>query len=263
MLVEKLKIDNLISIVKCAGDKILDIYNSDIQEWDISVKGDNSPLTKADKVSNNIICSNLEKIDSSIPIISEENKEVPYNERKNYEYFWLIDPLDGTKEFIKRNGEFTVNLALIKRNKAIFGIVYAPFLELLYWANEGKGAFKVDSNNNSTRINANKFSLRQKNLRIVSSRSHMNEETKNFIQNFENPQNVSMGSSLKLMLIAEGKADIYPRLGPTMEWDTAASQIIVEEAGGEVIRYEDKMPFVYNKENLLNDYFIAKGKVLD
>ena len=256
----QIDVKGLLNIVQEAGKQVLEIYNSDEENWDVSAKDDNSPLTKADKVANDYICEQLKAQYPDIPIISEENKEIPYDERKQYEVFWLVDPLDGTKEFIKRNGEFTINIALVQGGEDKAGILSAPALGRIYYAAKGEGAFYWDENNDKHKLAVNNFSLNDKGLRIVSSRSHMNEETQQFIDQLEEPELVSMGSSLKFMLVAEGKADIYPRIGPTMEWDTGAAQAIVEEAGGKVLNYEDQQPLRYNKEDLHNPWFVVYGK---
>lgn len=256
-----IKINELESIARKAGDKILEIYHSASDDWEVSMKSDDSPLTKADQASNEIICSELERLYPEIPIISEENKEVPYEARSKYNLFWLVDPLDGTKEFIKRNGEFTVNIALVEKTRVVMGVVFVPVLNKLYWARKDEGSFLLEEGKEAQRLSAQGFSLEDEGLVFVASRSHINEETKAFINRFSKPESTSMGSSLKLVLVAEGKAHIYPRLGPTMEWDTAAAQIIVEEAGGKVVNYKDEKTFTYNKESLLNGYFVVYGKV--
>ncbi len=261
MNIQSLDTDYLINLTKKAGDLILSIYEEKKENWEVSFKSDQSPLTLADKTSNEYLCSELIKTYPDIPIISEENKEIPYSNRAGFKYFWLIDPLDGTKEFIKRNGEFTVNLALVYKNDVVAGIVHVPAKNWTYWAVKGSGAFKIEGTKPAVKLQAQEFTLNDENLIFVSSRSHINEETEAFISRFKNPQNTSMGSSLKLLLVAEGKAHIYPRLGPTMEWDTAASQIIVEEAGGKVVDYESNEKFRYNKENLLNNYFVVYGNL--
>ncbi len=241
-----------------AGAAILDIYHN-ASDIEISSKDDNSPLTKADRKANAIICAHLEKI-SDYPIISEENKEVAFDQRKSYPYYWLVDPLDGTKEFIKRNGEFTVNIALISNNQPVFGVVYAPVLDEMYWGAKDEGAFLV-KDGNTTRLQAKTFSMKDQDLGVVCSRSHLNESTQAFIDDLTAPKLVSSGSSLKFLLIASGKAHLYPRLAPTMEWDTGAAQIVLEEAGGKVVQAENMEALVYNKEDLLNPHFIAYGAV--
>lgn len=259
-MTKRINIRDIVEIAKKAGDKVIEIYNTNTENWNVETKSDNSPLTVADRDSNEIICRELERLYPDIPIISEENKEVPYDIRKNYAYFWLIDPLDGTKEFIKRNGEFTINIALVEGNKSVLGVVYAPVLNTCYYAKKDDGAYKKE-NGRTNKINCASFHKGDTGLKIVASRSHINQETKDFIGQFDQPETVSMGSSLKFLLVAEGKAHIYPRLGPTMEWDTGAAQIIVEEAGGKVLRYEDRKTFTYNKENLLNGFFIVYGEM--
>ena len=256
-----INIQGLLSIIQEAGAHVLNIYNADDENWEVSAKDDNSPLTKADRMANEFICQKVQEQYPDIPIISEENKALDYEDRKDYEVFWLIDPLDGTKEFLKRNGEFTINLALVQKDKPVAGVVYAPALGRLYYGAKGEGAYFWDENNETHQLNANAFSMNESGLRLVCSRSHMNEETENFVNQFENPELVSMGSSLKFMLIAEGKADIYPRIGPTMEWDTGASQIIVEEAGGIVLNYNDQQPLTYNKPDLHNPWFAVYGQI--
>jgi 3'(2'), 5'-bisphosphate nucleotidase len=186
---------------------------------------------------------------------------VPYDTRKNYDFYWLIDPLDGTKEFIKRNGEFTVNIALIQNGKVVLGVVYTPALDELFWAATGKGAFKTVGGTTST-IKAPRFKMQDKGIKVVCSRSHLNDETKAFIGQLKEPDLVSKGSSLKFLELATGKAHLYPRVAPTMEWDTAAAQIILEEAGGKVVQYGTDNPVVYNKENMLNPYFVAYADVV-
>ena len=248
-------LDEVKKIAIDAGDGIMSIYTNE-ELFNVEIKSDDSPLTAADKLSNDIICKGLKEMDTQFPLISEENKEIEYEERSHFETYWLIDPLDGTKEFIKRNGEFTVNIALIQNGRTIMGVVYAPVLEEMYWASKDGGAF-MEKKGMVTQIASNRISLSDSNLRIVCSRSHLNEETQAFINQFDNPQKVAKGSSLKFLIIARGDADIYPRLGPTMEWDTAAAQIILEEAGGSVINEVDKQSLNYNKESLRNPNFIA------
>ena len=224
----------------------------------VELKADESPLTLADQAANEVICRALEKLSVQYPIISEENKAVPYETRKNYDYHWLVDPLDGTKEFIKRNGEFTVNIALIHAGKPVMGVVYVPCFDETYWGAEGVGAF-LEANGKTTRLEVPAFKLADEGLNVVCSRSHLNDDTQAFVDKLKNPSLVPTGSSLKFLIIAKGEAHVYPRLGPTMEWDTAAAQAVLEQAGGSVIDEETKQPLRYNKENLLNPYFIAYG----
>ncbi len=240
-----------------AGEAILEIYNAS-GDIEYSKKDDNSPLTKADGAANTVICAGLEALEVVYPILSEENKEIPYSERVDFDRFWVVDPLDGTKEFIKRNGEFTVNIALVENGRPILGVVYTPVTKELFYGVQGSGAFRsVDGE--VAKMEVNKFSKTDEGLRIVCSRSHLNEETQQFVDSYTTPDLVSKGSSLKFMILAVGDADLYPRLAPTMEWDTCAAQIILEEAGGSVINNETGLPVVYNKENLLNPHFIAIG----
>ena len=236
-----------------AGDEIIRIYESG--DFSIERKGDNSPLTLADKASHKAIVEEL--VETNIPILSEEGKEIQYQERKDWEYFWMIDPLDGTKEFIKKNGEFTVNIALIHQNKPVLGVVYTPVLKDLFTAIKGKGASK-----NGETISVNQFSKSDEGLKVVASRSHLNEDTQAFLDDLNKPEIVSKGSSLKLLMVAEGVADLYPRYAPTMEWDTAAAQIVVEEAGGKVLIKDTDDSVKYNKKDLLNPYFLVVGELV-
>ena len=250
-----------------AGKAILEIYHSG--EFDIETKGDNSPLTKADKVAHNVIISYLEK--TNIPILSEEGKEMPFAERKDWEKLWIVDPIDGTKEFIKRNGEFTINIALIKNQKPILGIVFVPVFGDLYFSEISLGAYKATINSEIFNLEniiekAYKLPLERedKTFTIAASRSHMSIETEEFIKEMKAKYGevnlISKGSSLKLCLVAEGKADCYPRFAPTMEWDTAAGQAICEHAGFQVLDWTTKEDMLYNRTNLLNNWFLVKQK---
>ncbi|MEA1920615.1 MAG: 3'(2'),5'-bisphosphate nucleotidase CysQ [Campylobacterota bacterium] len=252
-MLNNILVDDIVAIAKEAGDTIMTIYDKD---FTIEYKDDKSPLTEADTKSNEIICSALINLYPDIPILSEENKAAPYEERKNWEYFWLIDPIDGTKEFIKKNGEFTVNIALIHKDTPVLGVVYAPALNDMYTAKKDEGAHK---NNQKLPLHVN--TAPEKKLSVVASKSHLSEETQNFIDNLETEkiEQVSKGSSLKLCMVAEGIADIYPRLAPTMEWDTGAADAIVRESGKMSFQFENEQPMVYNKEELLNPWFIVKG----
>lgn len=252
-------IPQLSDIAKAAGAAILEIYNN-CEGVEIIKKADDSPLTAADKASNDVICKGLEKLPLAYPIISEENKAIPYEERKAYSYYWLVDPMDGTKEFINRNGEFTVNIALIHQGMPVLGVVYVPVLDELYWGVKGQGAF-MEVEGEVTRLEAPKFSLKDAGLKVVCSRSHLNEATQSFIEQLNAPDLVQKGSSLKFLSLAKGEAALYPRLAPTMEWDTAAAQIVLEEAGGQVLQHNSEVAVAYNKENLLNPYFIAAANL--
>jgi 3'(2'), 5'-bisphosphate nucleotidase len=244
-----------VDVVREAGKAVMEVYASN---FSVEQKEDKSPLTLADKRSHEIIVNRLSTITGdSIPILSEEGKDVPYEARKRWEYFWLVDPLDGTKEFIKRNGEFTVNIALIRGHRPVLGVIYVPVTEALYAAYEGVDAYKE--------IHGRKVKLPEQQTRdrfsVVGSRSHATEELTAFVEEMKRihgeVQFISAGSSLKFCLVAEGKADIYPRFGPTMEWDTAAGQAIAEQAGGSVVDMDTKKPLLYNKQSLLNPWFMV------
>ncbi len=248
-----------------AGKEILKVYRD--RDFQIDMKADKSPLTLADKKSHQAIKEFLSE--SGLPILSEEGKNIPYEERKDWETFWVVDPLDGTKEFIKGNGEFTVNIALIKKGRPVLGVVYAPVLRELYYASKDVATAKLYVKHNEVLgkpevLNPEMTAANRDYLVVVASRSHMSEETKAFIEEVvsksdKGVKTVSKGSSLKFCLVAEGKADIYPRFAPTMEWDTAAGQAIVEFSGGKVLNIERK-PLEYNKECLINPYFLAFRK---
>ena len=251
--------DKICGIAKDAGSVIMDIYNRDVE---VEFKNDRSPLTEADKKSNELIIQSLELFHPNIPIISEENSEISYSERSLWGEFWLIDPLDGTKEFIKRNGEFTVNIALIRDGFPVFGVVYLPVDEILYCAEKGSGAFKeVRSGNLSKIFNGVHYDELER-IKVVASRSHITDEVKEFVEGLKNEgkevEMISVGSSLKLCLVAEGSANIYPRFGPTMEWDTGAAQAVVMESGREVLNFETNELLNYNKKSLLNPWFIVE-----
>jgi len=248
-----------------AGEKILEIYNSD---FDVEYKDDTSPLTLADQRSHEHIVQKLES--TGLPILSEEGASIPYEERAQWEYSWLIDPLDGTKEFIKRNGEFTVNIALLHGQEAIGGIIYVPVKKWLYTGLQDEGAFKMEDCPSSgidlETLKQNGVQLPKaqpsRNYRVVGSRSHMSSETETFIEDLKAKHGeievVSMGSSLKICLVAEGEADVYPRFAPTMEWDTAAGQAIAQAAGKTVLDTKTNAPMKYNRKELLNNWFIVK-----
>jgi 3'(2'), 5'-bisphosphate nucleotidase len=269
---------------KRAGEAILEVYNSDFA---VERKDDNSPLTLADKRSHEIIMDDLRKTvaiknskhthnNLTLPILSEEGRDIPFDERKGWEYFWLVDPLDGTKEFIKRNGEFTVNIALIHKNNPVLGVIYVPVKDTFYFAATSIGAYKLTN----TKIVTGKLSMKElldksqrlpisindkkASLTIIGSRSHATKEFSEFIEHMKEKHGevelISAGSSLKFCLVAEGIADVYPRFGPTMEWDTAAGQVIVEQVEGRVIDIQTKEPLRYNKRNLLNPFFIITGQ---
>ncbi len=248
------------------GKAIMEVYST---HFDVEIKEDNSPLTEADKNANTIINEYLAR--TPFPIISEENRQIEYSERKNWESCWIVDPLDGTKEFIKRNGEFTVNIALVTHGNPIFGVIYVPVSKTLYFtADDASRAYKMvlDSTNESVHsilTNAEEIYPEREipsTIKIVGSRSHLNEDTAAFISEIEKEHKVeivSKGSSLKFCLVAEGLANIYPRFAPTMEWDTAAGQAICQAVGLDVIDNNTGKPLRYNKEDLLNPYFLLRS----
>lgn len=246
--------EDIIQLAKQAGKAIMEIYQKDFDVYD---KSDASPLTEADLAAHKILVEGLSQL-TPFPVLSEESSDEIKEERLKWEEYWLIDPLDGTKEFIKKNGEFTVNVALIQHGKPTFGVVYAPALDILYIGDKEGGAFKQEGNKKQEKISVRPKPEKTADFIIVGSRSHQSDEFKAFIQDFPGAEIVSMGSSLKLCLVAEGKADIYPRLGLTSEWDTAAAHAIVEAAGGQVLQAEKNKPLQYNKENLLNPFFIVR-----
>ncbi len=257
-MLEKIDVNKIIAIAEEAGREIMKIYETG--DFAITDKSDNSPLTKADKAGNAVIVAALKENYPDIPIISEENKMIDYSERKDWEYFWLVDPLDGTKEFIKKNGEFTVNIALIRNGKPVMGVVGIPAKNQMYYAVENKGAFKIDEEGNKIKLEVN--APKENEIALIGSRSHPSPEfdayLKDMEQKYETVNFVPAGSSLKFCLVAEGKADVYPRLGPTMEWDTAAGHALVLEAGARVKVYGGVTDLQYNKENLLNPFFIVE-----
>lgn len=246
---------DICKLAKAAGAAIMQVYNGDIV---VEMKDDKSPLTAADKAAHEVIVAGLQELTPDIPILSEEGKDIPYEQRKAWQRFWLVDPLDGTKEFIKRNGEFTVNIALIEGQQPVFGVVYVPVQDTLYWGGKGQGAFKKKGQGEAVAI-----SVRQpesaKGLTVVMSRSHPSPELEDYLKTIQVADALSVGSSLKLCAVAEGRADLYPRLGPTMEWDTGAGQAVVEGASGTVKRFSDGKPLQYNKNSLLNPYFVVYG----
>lgn len=248
-------LENISEIAIEAGKKIMEVYAYTDFSAVTEFKSDNSPLTLADKASHQIIAAYLQKLYPSIPLLSEEGKQLDFNIRNNWQTFWLVDPLDGTKEFIKRNGEFTVNIALIQDNKPVLGVIYAPVTKQLYGGSAETGAFKKLPGQNAQPISVN---YKKTSLVAVGSRSHADPAEGEVLSKFDIASSVSIGSSLKFCLIAEGKADIYYRHGPTMEWDTAAGQAIVQAAGGKVLDTTGNI-FTYNKPSLVNGSFLCQG----
>lgn len=249
-------IPKLIDLAHLAGEAILKIYSQ--SDFSVVTKPDSSPLTQADLASHRVIVDGLKKITPDYPVISEEGSDVPWSFRKTFERYWLVDPLDGTKEFLKRNGEFTVNLALVENGIATFGVVYCPVNKLLYWGGADVGAFKQCGLAPSRAIHVAAPPAIDACWRILGSRSHSSAQFDEFVAQFPEHEIRCLGSSLKLCLIAEGGADLYPRFGSTSEWDTAAGQAILEAAGGQVLDFESVKPLRYNtKESLINPSFIA------
>lgn len=244
-----------------AGNAIMDIYAQ--TDLGTTYKADDSPLTRADMVSHHLILNALQTLEPQLPVLSEESKSLPYEERQQWSAFWLVDPIDGTKEFIKRNGEFTVNIALVVNGVPELGVVHAPALHTTYSAAQGIGAFKKTAEKDPVTIcTTGEQHHPGTGLKVVASRSHAGPETESFLaslkQSVGDIETLSVGSSLKLCLVAEGAAQLYPRFGPTMEWDTAAAQCVVEQAGGSVSNLQGQR-LHYNKPNLLNPYFMVCG----
>ena len=248
-------LEDIIRLSVSAGHRIMEVYNTD---FDVEQKSDNSPLTAADMAAHHTIVNKLTELTPDIPVLSEESGSVSFEERSQWQQYWLVDPLDGTREFVKRNGEFTVNIALIDNHESVLGVVFAPVTGELYYAEQGKGAYKKSANDDEPAI----IHSRKKDTTstiIAGSRSHSGDSLIRFLENVKDYDVLSMGSSLKSCLVAEGRADIYPRLGPTSEWDTAAAQCIVEEAGG-CLTTTDMKPMRYNtKDSLLNPHFLVIG----
>jgi len=251
---ERRLLDAACEIAREAGRAILDVYGRD--DFAVSRKSDNSPLTEADQVAHGIISGALAKLDASLPILSEESAPADHAERRKWHRYWLVDPLDGTKEFLKRNGEFTVNIALVAEHRSVLGAVYAPVLDRMYLGHVAHGAWRCDAANAPKPIAVRDAGSP---LRVVGSRSHPSPELAAYLARLPPHEITDMGSSLKICLVAEGAADIYPRLGPTSEWDTAAAQAILESAGGRMIDLAGR-PLRYNsKDGLLNPHFLAFG----
>ncbi len=246
---------DLIEIAFKAGEKIMDIYLHDDFRASIDFKADDSPLTKADKAAHIVIDEALKSLWPDIPVLSEEGKQTDFTERKAWTKFWLVDPLDGTREFIKRNGQFTVNIALMESGYPILGLVYIPVQNILYWG-DAQGATKIVEGV-ETSIQVKHMDRR---LTAVGSRSHSSQEEAEVMTKYKVEETIAVGSSLKFCMIADGSADLYYRHGPTMEWDTAAGQAVVEAAGGKVLLPDGKR-FHYNKENLLNSSFYCLGQI--
>lgn len=252
-----------------AGEEILKIYNDPDADFQIEAKADNSPLTIADRTSHDVIESFLES--TPYPVLSEEGKTIAFNDRQDWDTLWIVDPLDGTKEFIKKNGEFTVNIALVKDGVPVLGVIYVPVTKELYYGCEEAGAYKKTGIIYEGGIDFAKLQdvatplpipKEDDSYVVVASRSHMSDDTRNFVEKLRqahpNLELTSVGSSIKICLVAEGKADIYPRFAPTMEWDTAAGHAIARAAGKDIYQMDEETPLTYNKEDLLNPWFIVE-----
>jgi len=302
---ERVSVLKLLDIARRAGDAIMEVYSKETGKWNVQVKEDESPLTIADQRADAIIVEGLQKAYPSIPVISEEGAKAPVEEKKQYSHFFVVDPLDGTKEFINRNGQFTVNIALCTSSRGVLGdavpvlgVVTVPALGRAFVGLEGKGAFRVGEpledaagmreglsgdtpsgavkteeggvksgeDEVGVRVRASSFDEEEEGLVVVASRSHMNEATKKFLDKYKNCKTVSLGSSLKILLLAEGAAQIYPRLAPTSEWDTCAAHAILKEAGGEIFQVSEEgevrwdSPMRYKKAEIRNPFFMAVGK---
>jgi 3'(2'), 5'-bisphosphate nucleotidase len=244
----------IVSLSHAAGDAIMKIYSSD--DFGTTYKDDNSPLTKADTAAHQLIVKGLKALNPDVPVLSEESKQIDYETREMWSSYWLIDPLDGTKEFLKRNDEFTVNIALIQDGVPVLGVVFAPALDFSYFAAKDADAFRQDGNTEPVPIRVGDY--RKGQLKVMITRSHSSPELMEFLKKVGDCEIVSAGSSLKLCRVADGGAHFYPRLGPTMEWDTAAAQCVVEQAGGAVTDLSGD-PLRYNKPDLLNPYFMVTG----
>ncbi len=247
-------LDGLLILVEQAGKAVINIYQNDIQ---VERKSDNSPLTKADKKAHEIISAGLMKLQPDLPMISEEGAHLPYEIRKNWRTYWLVDPLDGTKEFINRNGEFTVNIALIEDGYPIIGVVGQPVEERIYYAAAELGAFEIGPNQLEPVSISTKAA--QNSILTLVSKSHLSEELREEINQQKNIEMISVGSSLKFCMIANGKADFYPRIGPTSEWDIAAAQCVVEVAGGKVLSLDGERMKYNQKESFTNSNFVVVG----
>ena len=260
-----------VCIAQTAGDKIMEVYNS--ADFSVEHKADDSPLTAADMASHHHIVDALTALTPQYPVLSEESAKLPFSERSQWQTYWLVDPLDGTKEFISKNGEFTVNIAWVNHSVPVMGVIYLPVKQELYFAEESIGAYKLS--NVTSRGNASLDELIASATRlpsviergkfvIVASRSHLTPETEAYIEEMKRQHSeielISSGSSIKICLVAEGKADVYPRFAPTMEWDTAAGHAIARAAGLEVYQAGKEEPLCYNKENLLNPWFVVEPK---
>jgi 3'(2'), 5'-bisphosphate nucleotidase len=250
----------IFSLLTEAGEAIMSYYNAD-SKVEIKYKQDNTPVTDADLAANKIITEGLIKYFPDFQLISEELEIQPYQVRKNSEYIWLIDPLDGTKEFLNKTDEFSINVALIQNRRPVAGFIYLPVFKKLYYAFKGTGSFEY-TENGPIQLKCSTFSLDQEGLRVVISRNHTDPLTRGEIERLRNSKKIILGSALKFISIAKGEADYYPRMIHIMEWDTAAGQIIIEEAGGSIEDALTGKPLEYNKQSLVNPFFIASGEII-
>jgi 3'(2'), 5'-bisphosphate nucleotidase len=253
-------LEAVITIAKQAGAEIMQVYATD---FDVENKSDNSPLTKADMAAHQVIVKALKQLTPEIPVLSEESEHISAEERNSWPLYWLIDPLDGTREFVKRNGEFTVNIALIQENVSVLGVVYAPVTELLYYAVAGQGAFKQIKHHAPYQIHTKSLNIER--VVVAGSRSHSDHKLQQFLTNMHiktgaTPELIHMGSSLKICLVADGAVDVYPRIGPTSEWDTAAAHCVLTEAGGDIVDISGRSLRYNTKQSLLNPNFFATVK---
>ena len=270
-MLENISLQSIVNLALKAGDAVMEVYAKD---FEIAYKPDDSPLTEADTLANGIICSGLKSYFPDLPILSEETKAAPYEERRDWGLYWCVDPIDGTKEFIKKNGQFTINIALIHKDRPVLGVVYAPALKMLFAAKQGEGAYKQEFSEGKSCIKSPMPLHVKDSMVVVASKSHRSSQTQIFIdklsKTYPNLELESKGSSLKVLMVAEGSAHIYRRIAPTMEWDTAAAHAIVLESGKGVYIYDANLepqdymsghpklkPVVYNKSNLLNPDFVV------
>jgi len=249
-------VSKVLFLTRYAGSAILGLYNTD---FDVLEKSDQSPITEADMAAHNILLEGLSALTPDIPVLSEESDDVVKQARIDWCDFWLVDPLDGTKEFINKNGEFTVNVALISGGRPVFGVVYQPVKDTMYWGAEGKGAFKQAGTGEVTSIGVSGLPVTKEGWRVVGSRSHQSDQFTKFIEGLPSVNVIAVGSSLKLCLVAEGKADLYPRFTPTSEWDIAAGHAVLKAAGGVVLSLPTLSELTYNthKDSLINPNFMA------
>ena len=254
-ILNKKTIESVIDIANLAGDAIMSIYNTD---FDYELKDDNSPLTKADIASNELIINGLKSLDLIYPILSEESAKIEFNKRSLWNKYWLIDPLDGTKEFLKKNGQFTVNIAFIENNSPTFGVIRVPAQSVTYWGGVDIAPMKKIDAEKENEIRVSNYN--SKKLKVISSRSHKNKNLETFLNKLGMIEEIYIGSSLKFCLLAEGKADFYPRIGPTSEWDTAAGEAILASSGGSVVSLDGKSISYNTSESLLNPNFLASSK---